>query len=217
MGLEWKMIDIAAGGFTALASLAGVAFYVRTMRRARNLSPYALPDRWPQWDTSEQTAWFAHGRYTGSWLHGVRCRMPAKMPVLGKGFEKAGKGRIWLLAEALVFQRDGGIPPIAIPYALIHACKATAGTVPESQKWLRWSHCFYPSSWPLLMVSFLPYTRTEPSPSAPPNFLHVTWGRRELPVVSEFQVSSEVAVTAQWAQEIKRRARAARRPGFGAA
>lgn len=220
MSFEWKSVEVVTASLIALAGVVYLPFYWQAMRRARKLSNYALPDRWPQWDTGEQTKWFATGHYTGSWLPGVRCRVPRVMPVLGKGFETTGKGRIWLLEEALVFQCDGGKPPVAIPYALIQSVMPAPRAVDESHKWAGLSHGFSPAGWPLLLLAFLPHTRIvnlSPRKGARPNCVHITWGRRELPIVSEFQVSADVAATAEWVAEIGRRAKVAQKAGYNAA
>ena len=61
---------------------------------------------------------------------------------------------------------------------------------------------------PLFLVfSLLPQGSVKPRKGAPSNFIRIVWGRRELPVVSEFQVSKEVKVTEAWANEIGRRAK----------
>lgn len=217
MAFEWKTFELMVGGAFTVALAGCLPFYLSSMRRARKLSSYALLDRWPQWDTSEQTQWFAQGRYTGSWLPSIRSRLPRVLPVVGKGFERTGKSRIWLLEEAVVFQREGGKPPFAIPYALIHMVSPAARAIDESSRWAGLSHCMYPAGWPLLLLAFLPHMRVvnlKPRKGARLDHVHITWGRRELPMVSEFQVSTDVATTAEWVVEIERRAKVVRKPGY---
>jgi len=217
MAFEWKMVEVATAGLMALGGFAYLPFYWFGVRRARKLSAYALPDRNPAWTENEQSEWFASGSYSGSWMPGVRARALKPAPVVGRGFEHFGKGRIWLLEEGLVFQRKDKKPPIAIPYALIHCVAPTAGAIPESHRWLQWSHCYNPVGWPIILLSFLPHFRSVNLSSrkgAKLDHLRITWGRRDLPMVSELQVSTDIAVTAKWVAEIERRAKAARRPGY---
>lgn len=62
-------------------------------------------------------------------------------------------------------------------------------------------------AWPFRVLSARGHSFEKRGKGAPSNFIRIVWGRRDLPIVSEFQVSKEVEVTEAWAKEIGRRAK----------
>jgi hypothetical protein len=208
--ISWEDIERVFKFVAAFLAVVAFILLLVQLRRSGKLSAYALPDRVPVWDGSELPAWHASCMYAGTIFVAARAWLFWALSVRGRGFEKRGKGTLWLANEALFFKRKGRKTPIAIPLALIHEVQSTPGTTSEAHRWISLSHGIAnPAMLPLFFVfSLLPQPRVRPRKGAPSNFVRIVWGRKELPVVSEFQVSKEVEVTKAWAQEIGRRAKA---------
>lgn len=209
-GLNWDDIERVLKFVVAFVTVVAFILLLVQLRRSSKLSAYALPDRIPVWDGSELPAWHASCMYAGTLFVAARAWPFWVLSVRGRGFEKRGKGMLWLANEVLFFLRKGQKTPIAIPFALIHELQAAPGTANEAHRWISLSHGIVnPAMLPLFLVfSLIPQRSVKPRKGALPNFIRIVWGRRELPIVSEFQVSKEVETTEAWAQEIGRRAKA---------
>ena len=207
--LSWEDVERVLKVIAALLAIVAFILFLAQRRRSRKLSTYALPNHVPVWEGNELPAWHASCMYAGTQFVNARI-WRFHLPVRGRGFEKRGKGILWLTNEVLFFMRKGRKKPIAIPLALIHEVQAAPGTTSEAHRWIALSHAATnPATLPLILVfSLLPQPRVKPRKGAPSNFIRIVWGRRELPVVSEFQVSREVKATEAWAKEIGRRAAA---------
>jgi len=207
--VNWDDIEHVLKFVAALVTIVAFILLLVQLRRSSKLSTYALPDRVPVWDGNELPVWHASCMYAGTQFVNARIWRFPMLPVRGRSFEKRGKGMLWLTYEALFFLRKGQKTPIAIPFALIHEVQAAPGTMTEAHRWIALSHgAANPAMLPLFLVfSLLPQGSVKPRKGARPNFIRIIWGRRELPVVSEFQVSKEVEATEVWAQEIGRRAK----------
>ena len=208
--LSWKDIERVLKVIAALIAIVAFILFLARQRRSSRLSAIALPDRVPDWDGNELPNWHAACMYAGTIFVTAHAWPFRTLSVRGRSFEKRGKGKLWLTNEALFFLRNNHKVPIAIPFALIHEVQAAPGITSEAHRWIALSHAATnPATLPLILVfSLLPQPRVKPRKGAPSNFVRIIWGRKELPIVSEFQVSKEVGATEAWAQEIGRRARA---------
>lgn|GEM_PF-1963374 len=211
--INWEDIERVFKFVAAFLAVVAFILFLVQQRRSSKLSAYALPDRVPVWDGNELPIWHASCMYAGTLFVTARAWPFWVLSVRGRGFGKRGKGTLWLANEALFFLRKGRKTPLAIPFALIHEVQAVPGTTNEAHRWISLSHGIAnPAMLPLFLVfSLIPQGRVKPRKGAPPNFIRIGWGRRELPIVSEFQVSKDVEATEAWAEEIGRRARAWRR------
>jgi len=151
-----------------------VALFV-AIRKGVKLSRLALPDFLPGDQPPDDPAFGkVGGYYAGSSFVNERFLFFGRLPVIGKGYEVKGNGKIWLSPECVMIGRYFTRKPLVIPFALIH--KVDVGFGGFSGKRI-------------------------PGP-----IIRITWGRKELPMVSGIQVSLKRKVADRWAAEISRRA-----------
>jgi hypothetical protein len=143
---------------------------------ASKLSKLAVPDRLPNPGHPDNPKF---GRGEGHLLGSVFarhkfCGFPLR--VCQGGYDKQGRGILWLSDEVIAFTRSPKIKPTVIPYGLVHN----------------------------VIVRGAPLKSFHLSPGIP--YLHIFWGRPEFPLRTMMAVSNKKDETEAWAQEIMRRA-----------
>jgi hypothetical protein len=97
-----------------------VALFV-AIRKGVKLSKLALPDFLPEEQPPDDPAFGkVGGYYAGSAFANERFLFFGRMPVIGKGYEVKGNGKIWLSPECVMIGRYLTRKPLVIPFGLIH-------------------------------------------------------------------------------------------------
>jgi hypothetical protein len=91
------------------------------IRKGVKLSKLALPDFLPEEQPPDDPAFGkVGGYYAGSAFANERFLFFGRMPVIGKGYEVKGNGKIWLSPECVMIGRYLTRKPLVIPFGLIH-------------------------------------------------------------------------------------------------
>jgi len=113
-GIIWAVIMAAI-----LLPFLGALF--AAIRKGAKLSRLALPDFLPEEQPPDDPNFGkVGGYYAGSVFANVPFLFFGRMPVIGKGFELKGNGKVWLSSECVMIHRYLTRKPLVIPFGLIH-------------------------------------------------------------------------------------------------
>jgi hypothetical protein len=112
--------DIIAPIIMAAIMLPFMLALFVAIRKGVKLSKLALPDFLPEEQPPDDPAFGkVGGYYAGSAFANERFLFFGRMPVIGKGYEVKGNGKIWLSPECVMIGRYLTRKPLVIPFGLI--------------------------------------------------------------------------------------------------